>query len=163
MTQNYSENWQHLKSILTGFSTNNREPKLHWHSDHIHAKALSIFLAHATLATPRLDRMTVREVLAGHQEWPHTPDARQFEGVSLPLSLLEELGLVGFYADWCTVHSRSPNQDDVDPILIPLIQAIEHLKDICWGRNGYIQPHYVCPVDELQKLLAESFWQHTCS
>ncbi|BBF85502.1 hypothetical protein DLM_1886 [Aquitalea magnusonii] len=157
MTQNYSENWQHLKSILTGFSTNNREPKLHWHSDHIHAKALSIFLAHATLATPRLDRMTVREVLAGHQEWPHTPDARQFEGVSLPLSLLEELGLVGFYADWCTVHSRSPNQDDVDPILIPLIQAIEHLKDICWGRNGYIQPHYVCPVDELQKLLADHF------
>lgn len=157
MTQDYSENWQHLKSILTGFSTNNREPKPRWHSDHIHAKALSIFLAHATLATPKLDRMTVGAVLTGHQAWPHTPDARKFEGVSLPLSVLEELGLVAFYADWCTVHCRSPNQYDVDSSLTPLIQAIEHLKDICWGQNGYIQPHYVCPVDELQKLLADHF------
>lgn len=157
MPHNYSENWPCLQSILTGFSTKIREPKLHSYSDHIHAKALSIFLAHSTLATPKLDRMTVEAVLAGHQAWPHTPDARQFEGVSLPLSILEELGLVAFYADWCTVHCKSPNQDDVDPSLIPLIRAIEHLKDICWGWNGYIQPHYVCPADELQKLLSVHF------
>ncbi len=157
MPQNHSENWQYLQSILTGFSTKSRKPKLHSYSDHIHAKALSIFLAHATLATPKLDRMTVEAVLAGHQAWPHTPDARQFEGRSLSVSILEELGLVAFYADWCTVHCKSPNQDDVDSSLIPLIRAIEHLKDICWGRNGYIQPHYVCNADELQKLLATDF------
>ncbi len=40
---------------------------------------------------------------------------------------------------------------------MPLIHAVEHLKDICYGRNGYIQPHYACPADELKKLLAAHF------
>lgn len=61
---------------------------------------MSIFLAHATLATPKLDRMTVESVLAGQQEWPHTTDAIPFEGIALQLSVLEELGLVAFYAEY---------------------------------------------------------------
>lgn len=155
---NHSENWQHLKSILTGYVRRNQRPERYWYSDHTQAKALSIFLAHATLATPKLDRITVEAVLAGRQVWPHTLDTRQFEGVSLQLSLLEEYGLVAFYADWCSVHCqslRSPN--NVDQSLIPLIEAVEHLKDICYGRNGYIRPHYACPADELQRLLAAHF------
>jgi hypothetical protein len=155
---NYSENWQHLKSILTGYATRNRKPKLYSYSDHTHAKALSIFLAHATLATPKLDRLTVEAVLAGRQVWPHTLNTPLFEGVSLQLSLLEEYGLVAFYAGWCSVHCQSLRSPDVvDQSVIPLIQAIEHLKDICYGRNGYIQPHYACPANVLEKLLAAHF------
>lgn len=155
---NYSENWRHLKSILTGYATTNRRSELYSHTDHTKAKALSIFLANATLATPKLDRTTVETELAGQQPWPHTLGTPQFEGVNLPLSLLEEYGLVAFYSGWCTVHCqtlRSP--DNVDPSLTQLIQAVEHLKDICYGRNGYIQPHYTCPTDELERFFAAHF------
>lgn len=157
MMNNYSENWQNLKSILTGFSTKNHKPESHSYSDHIHAQALSIFLAHATLATPKLDRATVEDVLAGKLVWPHTPDTPQFKAGNLQLSVLEELGLVAFYGDWCTVHCNSPSQETIDPSLIPLLQAVEHLKDISCGWNGYIQPHYACPADELLRHLATRF------
>lgn len=155
---NYSENWRHLKSILSGYSTSNRSPELYSYTDHTQAKALAIFLTHAALATPKLDRTTVEAVLTAQQPWPHTPGTPQFEGVSLPLSLLEEYGLVAFYAGWCTVHCQPlKSLDNLDQSLIPLLQAVEHLKDICYGQNGYIQPHYTCPADELKRLLAEHF------
>lgn len=155
---NYSDNWRHLKSILDGYATRNRSPELYSYSDHIHAKALSIFLAHATLATPKLDRKTVESILTGNLFWPHTLDSGQFVGINLPLSLLEENGLVAFYADWCTVHCQFlRNTDNVDQSLIQLIQAIEYLKDICWGRNDYIQPHFKCCANELERLFATHF------
>jgi hypothetical protein len=97
-------------------------------------------------------------VLAGRLSWPHTIDSGQFAGVNLPLSLLEENGLVAFYADWCTVHCQSlRNPDNVDQSLIQLIQAIEHLKDISFGRNGYIRPHFICSANELERLLTAHF------
>ncbi|MDO9106444.1 MAG: hypothetical protein Q7U57_15955 [Methylovulum sp.] len=155
---NYSDNWRHLKSILDGYATRNQSPEYYSYTDHIHAKALSIFLANATLATPKLDRKTVESVLAGNLSWPHTSVSGQFSKVDVPLTFLEEYGLVSFHADWCTVHCQTPrNPDNVDQSLIQLIQAIGHLKDIRFGQNGYIQPHYTCPADELERLLAALF------
>lgn len=156
---NYSENWHHLQSILTGYATTYRMVEHHSYDDCIKAKALSIFLANATLGTPKLDRETVAAVLAAQQSWPNSSETPfLFEGVTLPLSLLEEHGLVAFYGGWCTVHCQSlRNPDNVDQTLIPLIQAVEYLKDICYGRNGYIQPHFACSADELEKLLDAHF------
>lgn len=159
---NYSENWRHLNSILVGYTTTNRRLELYSYLDHTKAKALSIFLANATLATPALDRATIEAVLAGQQPWPYTLGTPPFEGVNLPLSLLEEYGLVSFYAGWCTVHCQSlRSQDNVDLSLVQLIKAVEHLKNICYGQNGYIQPHYTCPADELEKILAAHFGNST--
>lgn len=155
---NYSENWHHLQSILSGYATTYQRLERHSYEDHAKAKALSIFLAKATLSTPRLDRATVEAVLAAQQSWPHAPETPSFEGVSLPLSLLEEYGLVAFYGGWCTVHCQSlRNPDKVDQTLIQLVRAVVHLKDICYGQNGYIQPHYACPADELEKLFGAHF------
>jgi len=155
---NYSENWRHLESILRGYALRNRRVESYTYTDHIHAKALSIFLTNATLATPKLDRETVEEVLAGRIAWPHVSETPQFKGVDLPLSLLEEHGLVSFYANWCSVHCQSVNNlGEVDPSLIPLIQAIEHIKNISYGWNDYIQPHYTIPENRLVALLAEYF------
>jgi hypothetical protein len=155
---NYSENWRHLKSILDGYETRNRSPKHYSYRDHIHAEALPIFLINAFLATPKLDRETVESVLAGRRSWPHILDSGQFSGVNLPLSLLEENGLVAFYAGWCAVHCQSMRDpNSVDQSLAELIQAVEHLKDICYGRNGYIQPHFACSANELERLLAAHF------
>ncbi|MCC7706007.1 hypothetical protein IGS59_27550 [Janthinobacterium sp. GW460P] len=156
--QNYSENWRHLKSILAGYTTENKRHQIYSYSDHVEAKALSIFLAHANLATPKLDRKTVAAVLAGQQRWPNDLGTNQFEGVSLSLSLLEEYGLVAFYAGWCTVHCKTPrNLDGVDPSLTELIRAIEHLKEISSGHNGYIRPHYRCLVSDLERQLETDF------
>ena len=158
MMDNYSENWRQLKSILAGYAT--RDPRAESYSlaDHNHAKALSIFLADATLATPRMDRVTVEAVLTGQQSWPNTLGRSQFDGAGLPLSVLEEYGLVAFYAGWCTVHCQTVRSlDNVDPSLIPLIEAVQHLKHILYGQEGYIQPHYTCPADKLNGLLAEHF------
>ncbi|WP_290681896.1 hypothetical protein [Halothiobacillus sp. 15-55-196] len=155
---NYSENWQHLESILKGYAPRNRRVESYSYRDHIHAKALSIFLTNATLATPRLDRETVEEVLSGKITWPHASGTPQFKGVDLPLSLLEEHGLVSFYANWCSVHYQSvKNLGEVDSSLIPLIQAIEYIQDISYGRNDYIQPYYSIPENGLVALLAEHF------
>lgn len=150
---NYSENWRHLKSILAGYATTNRRPEFYSYTDHTQAKALSIVLAHATLATPKMDRTTVEAVLAGRKLWPNSLGTRQFAGINLPLSLLEESGLVSFYADWCSVHCETVrNPENVDPSLIQLIHAVSHLKDILYGRNGYVRPHYTIPEEELKRL-----------
>jgi len=155
---NYSENWQHLESILKGYAPRNRRVESYSYTDHIHAEALAIFLANASIATPKLDRKTVENILAGKITWPHASDTPQFKGVGLPLSLLEEHGFVSFYANWCSVHCQSvKNLDEVDSTLVPLIQAIEHIKDISYGRNGYIQPHYSIPENKLIALFAEHF------
>jgi hypothetical protein len=156
--QNYSENWQHLKSILDGYARKHIRRENFSYDDHVHAKALSIFLAHATLATLKLDRLTVEDILAGRLTWPNHLKEPSFDGVDLQLSILEECGLVAFYADWCSVHCRSPrNSEDVDQSVVPLIQAVEHLKDISYGRDGYIQPHYICPKAFFDELWNDHF------
>ena len=158
MMQNYSENWRHLKSILTGYATENVRHRVYSYTDHMKAKALSIFLSHAALGTPKLDRPTVEALLAGRQSWPHTVGMQKFEGTNLPLSLFEENGLVAFYAGWCTIHCQPVRDlEKADPSLLPLIRAIQLLTDICYGQNGYIQPHYTCPKNKLEELFAPHF------
>lgn len=155
---NYSENWWHLQSILSSYKTTHQTLERYSYGDHAKAKALSIFLARATLATPRLDKSTVEKILAARLVWPNSRGILSFEGVALPLSLFEEYGLVSFYGDWCTVHCQSlSNPEKVDPTLAELVRSVEHLKEISFGRNGYIRPHFACSVDELEKHFSEQF------
>jgi AraC-like DNA-binding protein len=151
----FSENWRHLKSILTGYTTRDSYPEVYSYEDQRHAKALSLFLMHASLATPTLDRPTVSAILAGSLKWPRSSGA-SFAGVDISLALLERFGLVSFYAGWCTVHCNNMwNPETVDPSLAPLIDAIEHLKDISTGRDGCIAPHYACSEVDLRARFEE--------
>lgn len=156
----FSENWRHLKAILAGYATRDRIVEVYSYDEQRQAKALSIFLAHAKLATPMLDRETVRAVLAGSFQWPRSSGV-PFAGTDIPLSQFEKWGLVSFYAGWCATHSDSVrNLGTADPSLVPLIEAIIHLKDIRFGRNGCIQPHYTCPEAELRQRLNAEFGDH---
>lgn len=155
---NFSRNWRHLGSILAAYPAFVQNTDVPSFEDHIHAKAVSAFLVRATLATPRLDRETVAEVLSGNLRWPSIAGESEshFKGVDIPLSFLEENGFVSFYAGWLTVHFQPPrDRDSVHPSLVPLIAALEHLEDIRGGRKGLIQPHYVCPQHMLEATLAE--------
>jgi hypothetical protein len=160
---NYSENWKHLESILTGYSTRNQNSVHYSYEDHTHAKALAIFLAHGKLATPKLDRTTVEVVLSGALRWPNTSESSEFECVDYPpLSLLEDHGLIAFYADWCTIYCQHlSNVENVDPSLFPLIRAIEHLRNIQYGYEGYVKPHFSCTKDKLNEKLAKQFGNAT--
>src|SRR5450830_282227 len=154
----YSENWHLLKSILDGHATGARPPKVYSYTEHVCAKARATFLVHARLATPRLNRTTVEKVLSGELSWPrvsNTPDTQE----ALPsLAMLENLGLVAFYADWCTVHCDTIRHPDrIDPSLIPLLQAVDVLKNIRDGRNGFVQPHYAAPAEQLDQIFAQQF------
>lgn len=157
---NFSESWRHLKSILAGYATRDRRPVGYSYEEQRHAKALSIFLAHATLATPVLDREMVGAVLAGTYQWPRSSGV-PFTGTDIPLSQIEKWGLVSFYAGWCATHCDSVrDMSTVDPSLVPLIEAIDHLKDIRYGRNGCIQPHYASSEAEIKQLLSVEFGNH---
>lgn len=156
----FSENWRHLKAILAGYATRDRDVEVYSYEEQRQAKAFSIFLAHAKLATPMLDRETVEAVLTGTLQWPRSSGV-PFAGTDIPLSQFEKWGLVSFYAGWCATHSDSVRDlGAIDPSLVPLIGAINHLKDIRYGRNGCIQPHYACPEAELRQLLHVEFGDH---
>lgn len=156
----YSESWRHLKALLAVYARWDSDVKAPSYEDQRHAKALSIFITHAELATPRLNRKTVDAVLAGWLQWPRK-GGEPYLGTDIPLSRFEELGLVSFYAGWCATHANFVRDEGVvDPTLIPLIQAIEHLKDILWGRNGCIQPHYACDESDLKHLFQAEFGDH---
>ncbi|WP_321853399.1 hypothetical protein [Paraburkholderia tropica] len=102
-----------------------------------------------------MDRETVAEVIAGRQTWPTLAGEYKFKGVSLPLSFFEDNGFVTFYAGWLAVHIQTPRDlQAVHPSVTPLIEALEHLKDICFGRNDLIQPHYVCSEHDLEESIA---------
>lgn len=155
---NYSENWHHIKSILKGYEVKYNRYDVYSYKDHRDAKVLAIFLANATLATPKLNRETVEKVLSGSLTWTNSTAAPKFERVDLSVSFLEENGFVSFHADWCSIHCESVNEtNNIDPSLTPLIQAIEHLKDICYGRNGYVQPYYELNEEQLRMKLSADF------
>lgn len=156
----YSESWRHLKALLAGYTRRDSEVNAPSYEEQRHAKALSIFLTNAKLATPELNRETVEAVLSGQLQWPRN-GGTPYPGTDIPLSRFEELGLVSFYAGWCATHANSVNDEKgIDPTLIPVIQAIEHLKDIQWGRNGFIQPHYACDEGDLKQSLRAEFGNH---
>lgn len=156
----YSESWQHLKALLMGCKSGGSEIKAPSYEDQRHAKALSIFLTHAYLATPELNRETVDAILTGQLQWPRK-GGEPYHGTDIPLSRFEELGLVSFHAGWCVTHADFVRDKAVvDPTLIPVIQAIEHLKDIRCGMNGCIQPHYACDETDLKHLLQTEFGDH---
>jgi hypothetical protein len=154
-TPNFSNNWWHLKIILGAYPVFERHSDIPPFADHLHAKAMAVFLARATLATPFLDRTTVAEVLAGRLEWTTSTGVNKFKGVNAPLSFLEENGFVTFYAGWLNLHCRTPsNLDSIHPTLVPLIEAVNHFKDICYGWNDCIQPHYTCATQDFEEALS---------
>lgn len=155
-TRNNSTNWSHLKNILSAYSNLDRQSKTPSLEDHIHAKAMAAFLVRATLATPFLDRNNVDKVLTGQLKWPTSANVSQFKGVNVQLSFLEDNGFVSFYAGWLNVNCCTPsNLESIHPSFVPLIEAVNHLKDICYGRNCYIQPHFICAAQDFEESLSD--------
>lgn len=153
----FSDNYPHLEALLNGYSSKGLKTT-YTYQDHIHAQALSLFIANSELSTPELSRNNVAAVINGTLEWPNSNGDQPFKGVSIPLAFFEEHGLFSFYADWCHIHVMGSIQlENIDESVIPLVQALEHLKDIKWGRNGYTQPQFKCSEAKLKFIFWEKF------
>ncbi|WP_324019247.1 hypothetical protein [Aeromonas hydrophila] len=136
MSQRCSENWMLLKSILSGYE-NTRRFDFQSYEEHTRAQALSIFLVHAELATPKLDRETIEDILTGQKIWPNTGGDSIFAGGEITLSWLEDNGIISFYANWCSLHCWPVfDSEKIDPSMKQLTQAIEHINDIICGKMG---------------------------
>ncbi|GLQ98659.1 hypothetical protein GCM10007863_30790 [Dyella mobilis] len=82
----------------------------------------------------------------------------KLEKINLPESFLEDLGLIAFYGNWCSVClTRTPSEEKTDSSLRPVIQALERLKDILYGRNDFISPYFAGPSDEIEATLSDEF------
>lgn len=153
----FSDNYPHLEALLNGYSHKSLQAT-YTYQDHIHAQALALFLANSELSTPELSRNNVAAVINGNLKWPNSNGDQPFKGVLIPLNFFEEHGLVSFYADWCKVHVKdSIDLEKVDESVVPLVQTLEHLKDIKWGRNGYTQPQFKCSETKLKLIFWEKF------
>lgn len=150
----FSDNYPHLEALLNGYSSKGLKTT-YAYQDHIHAQALSLFLANSELSTPELSRNNVADVINGTFEWPNSNGNQSFKGVSIPLEFFEEHGLLSFYADWCRIHPDKAIQiDKIDKSIVPLVQTLELLNDIRWGRKGYTQPQLKCSKVKLELI----FW-----
>lgn len=153
----FSDNYPHLEALLNGYSSKGLKTT-YTYQDHIHAQALSLFLANSELSTPELSRNNVADVINGTFEWPNSNGNQSFKGVSIPLEFFEEHGLLSFYADWCRIHADNAIQlDKIDESIVPLVQTLELLNDIRWGRNGYIQPQFKCSEANLKLIFLGRF------
>jgi hypothetical protein len=153
----FSDNYPHLEALLNGYSSKGLKTT-YTYQDHIHAQALSLFLANSELSTPELSRNNVADVINGTLEWPNSNGNQSFKGVSIPLEFFEEHGLLSFYADWCRIHADKAIQlDKIDESIVPLVQTLELLNDIRWGRNGYTQPQLKCSKVKLELIFWDRF------
>lgn len=153
----FSDNYPHLEALLNGYSHKSLQAT-YTYQDHIHAQAFALFLANSELSTPELSRNNVAAVINGNLEWPNSNGDQSFKGISIPLEFFEEHGLLSFYADWCKIHVRdSIDLEKMDESVVPLVQTLEHLKDIKWGRNGYTQPQFKCSETKLKLIFWEKF------
>ncbi|EBL4646994.1 hypothetical protein AT352_13685 [Salmonella enterica subsp. enterica serovar Derby] len=155
---NYSPNWYLLHKLLVDETPVFTRDRLWTYKEHQHARALAIYLAHATLATPVLNKTTIAELLSGSRGWPCKDGKHHFIQTNCSLDFLEDAGFLSFYADWCSVHCQHPWQTEVlDDSIIDILNTAEQLKQIRLGLNDFIEPHFCINVNELTALLSEEF------
>ncbi|WP_321146848.1 hypothetical protein, partial [Providencia alcalifaciens] len=152
MDTSYSENWEFLLKLLN----NDSEKALHDNGnffEHQQAYALALFLANATLATPELNRCNVAELIAGKLPWPSSEGTTIFPGTQYSLAFFEAGGFISFPGGWVAVHCNEPQQtNQFDQSIEDILRVTNLLRNISFGRKGYVQPHFVIEETKLTAL-----------
>lgn len=162
--RNYSDNWRLLATLVAEVTATHQSAVARDYSEHASAQMLGQFLAHATLTTPNLCRGSVKALLAGEQAWPLQDGTYRWVHVDVSIDQLEELGLIAFYGDWCSVHSDwIKDVQALDLSLQPMLEALQILRDIRTANAGFAQPQYSLPFDQALQLLAPSFGERTAT
>jgi len=138
----YSENIGKIRRFFT-------EEKNHDHKEYISdfdkilkCKALALLLINSKLATPELNRYNVNLLLEGKLAWPKNDGSMYRIDTGIELSLLEDIGAITFYTNYCEIHSRSiSDYDAISDSAKPIYDSLKLLKNILYG-NGFIRPHF---------------------
>ncbi|MFJ4430566.1 hypothetical protein ACIPZG_06270 [Pseudomonas sp. NPDC089395] len=162
--QNYSDNWRLLTTLTAKVAATHQSAVARDYSEHANAQMLGCFLAHAKLTTPNLGRDGVKALFTGEQAWPLQDGTCRWVRVDVSVDQLEELGVIAFYGDWCTVHSDSINDAQaLDLSLQPMLEALRVLRDIRAGNAGFAPPQYSLPFDQALQLLVPTFGERTAT
>ncbi|HCR3981001.1 TPA: hypothetical protein OOF39_000410 [Kluyvera ascorbata] len=161
---NASEHWLPLLNLIGDKPLLRTDPKQYCWGEHRDARAIARFLAHATLATPALDRATITDLLNGTFAWPRNDGMQHVITTVYPLSFFEDAGLLSFYGGWCVVHCRAPQTTEgLDESICDLLAVTQQLREITLGLNGYIRPHYHCSATDFSAQIREEFGSLTVS
>ena len=120
---------------------------------HLKSKALAILLANADLATPELNRETVKALLKGNLEWPKIDGSKVGLNVDIEIEVFEKLGAFSFFADYCTVHAGYvQNEENLSESIKPFYNALKMIKNIMHGKD-FVNPHFQIHKEHAEKLL----------
>lgn len=140
----YSNNLYRLKELFT-FPEEYSEQKEYLFDIDIQKKAhtLAVLLAHADLATPELNREVVIGLFSGEITWPKEDGSYENIQADVPIEMLEELGLISFYAGYCKTHFRPIREESLlHESVKPVYTALLNLRNIIYGMDGFVNPYY---------------------
>lgn len=119
----------------------------------LQCKVLALLLINSKLATPELNRDNVNLLLTGKLEWPKSDGSMYRIDTNVELSLLEKLGAITFYANYCEIHLRSiSDYDAISDSVKPIYDALKLLKNILYG-NEFVRPYFHIDKQSAQKLI----------
>lgn len=155
MDISHSENWAFLLKLLSQDLENTLLGKGDF-SVHQKAYAFALFLADATLATPELNRCNVAKLVAGKLLWPCSESTTAFLGTQHSLAFFEAAGFISFPGGWVDVHCREPLQaKSLDQSIEDILRVTNLLRNISFGLEGYVQPHFIIEETKLTSLFSK--------
>lgn len=138
----YSENIGKIRRFFTKEKNYSHAEYIADFDKSLKCKVLALLLINSKLATPELNRDNVNSLLVGKLDWPKNDGSMHRIDTNVKLSLLENLGAITFYANYCEIHSRSiSDYDAISDSVKPIYDALELLKNILYG-NGFVRPHF---------------------
>ena len=152
----HSENIRHIRYLLAFPKPFDHRAKSYDFDPVIQCKVLALMLANATIATPILNRTVVKELLLGNRSWPKVDGSDMTISQPVDIAALEDIGLISFYADYCSLH-RGYVHGDITPdeSIKPILHALDMICDIIHG-DDTINPHFKIRAKKANKLLREN-------
>ena len=152
----YSEN---IGTILRLFREDRTERSMEHVSNFdltVKNKIISELLLNSQLATPELNKENVAQLLSGKLAWPKDNGEEYKRNLNVELSVLEKLGAVTFYANYCQVHVRSlPDISEIDESCKPLLEAVELLRNIIFGWESFVRPYFKIDKKKAESILSD--------
>jgi hypothetical protein len=152
----YSENIGRILRLFREEHTERNKEYLSNFDSALKSKIIAELLINSNLATPELNRENVAKLLSGELAWPKDNGEEYKKNLNVELATLEKLGAVTFYANYCQVHVRTlPEANEIDESCRPLLEAVELLRNIIFGRESFVKPYFKIDKQKAESILAD--------
>ncbi|WP_165727657.1 hypothetical protein [Pseudoalteromonas sp. 31A1] len=152
----YSENIGRILRLFREEHTERNEEYLSNFDSVLKSKVIAELLLNSNIATPELNRENVAKLFSGELAWPKDNGEEYKKNLNVELATLEKLGAVTFYANYCQVHVRSiPEINEIDESCRPLLEALDLLRNIIFGWESFVKPHFKIDKQKAESILAK--------